>query len=129
MADTPKKKKLGRPSNEALAANTPGKRVRNKPGPKPGDAAVLNEYKAMMLTSKKSPLVLKKIMEAALDDNHKHQAVAWKIVTDRLVPVALFDNGANRGHSAVNITINTVEPEKIQIDAEEPIEAEFEEVV
>ena len=124
-----KEKRVGRPTNKALESNTPGKRVAKKPGPKPGDAAILNEYKAMMLTSPKSPLILKKILDAALDDDHKHQQIAWKIVTDRLVPVAVFDNGANRGHSGVNITINTVKAEDVSIEEEEPVEAEFEEIV
>lgn len=65
-----------------------------------------------MLASPKSRKVLDTILNAALDDGHKHQAAAWKIVTDRILPVGVFEQdvlgpgGGNR--PSVNITITGV---------------------
>lgn len=82
-------KRLGRPSNKSLS-KSPGKGL-TKPGPKAGDAAILAEYKNRMLTSPKSRRVLDAILDAALDNEHRHQAVAWKIIADRILPLAGFD--------------------------------------
>lgn len=99
-------KKRGRPRKTDVLAKKKGSRgVRGRPK---GDAAIINEYKARMLASPKSAKVLEKIFEAALDDEHKHQAAAWKIVTDRVVPTAAFEKdvvkGAGRNAIQINIT-------------------------
>jgi len=120
-----KKKRVGRPSKKALAANKAGNR--GKVGRPPGDAAVMNEYKSMMLTSPKSPKILAKILDAALDDDHKNQSAAWKIFADRAIPIGLFDDGTKKAPSGVTITINTVEGNNVAIN-EDPVDAEYEEV-
>ena len=63
-----------------------------------------------MLASPKSRKVLDTILNAALDDDHKHQAAAWKIVTDRILPVGLFEKDVlgTGGRPSVNITISGV---------------------
>lgn len=100
------KRKRGRPKNTEIAANKKGSRgVRGRPK---GDAAIMNEYKAMMLTSPKSRLVMTKIFDAALDDEHKNQAAAWKIWADRALPVSLFDNKETQRPGSIEININTV---------------------
>ena len=77
MTDTPKRGR-GRPKKTEVAAVKKGNRaVRGRPK---GDAAVMNEYKARMLASPKSAKVLESIFNAALDDDHKNQAAAWKLV-------------------------------------------------
>lgn len=96
------KKRVGRPTNAELAEA--GKKG-DKPGPKPGHAAILADYKARMIASPKSRKVLKKILDAGLDDDHKHQAVAWKIIADRLLPLSAFDPKKGGGNG-VNISIN-----------------------
>jgi hypothetical protein len=119
------KKRVGRPSKKALESKLPGKR--GKVGRPPGDAAVMSQYKAMMLTSPKSPKVLAKILDACLDDDHKNQAAAWRIFADRAIPISLFDDGTKKAPSGVTITINTVEGNNVAIN-EEPVDAEYEEV-
>ena len=74
------KKKIGRPKKAKVQSVTKGQR-RGVGRPK-GDAAIINEYKARMLASPKSKKVLDSIMNAALDDEHKNQAAAWKICMD-----------------------------------------------
>ena len=72
---TEKKKRVGRPTKAELDSNTNGKR--NKVGRPKGVAHALKEYQAMMVTSPKSRKVLQKILDAAVDDDHKNQAAAW----------------------------------------------------
>ena len=75
-----------------------------------GDAAIINEYKARMLASPKSKRVLETIFDAALDHDHKNQAAAWKLVIDRIAPVAAFEKDVvqNSGMSAIQINITGV---------------------
>ena len=48
-------------------------------------------------------------MAAALDDNHKSQSAAWKLLIDRLMPLSYFDEAKSMGgKAAVNITITGV---------------------
>lgn len=109
------KKKAGRPSKKALAA------VKNKNngvlGRPKGDTAIINEYKQRMLNSPKSARVLEAIYDAALNDDHKNQAAAWKLIVDRIVPVSAFEATKNNGHSIPQISINissVTQPEIIQ---------------
>ncbi len=70
----------------------------------------MNEYKARMLASPKSAKVLEAIFNAALDDDHKNQAAAWKLVMDRVAPTALFEKDVVKdgGRSAIQINITGV---------------------
>ena len=107
MTDTPKRGR-GRPKKAEVAAVKKGNRaVRGRPK---GDAAVMNEYKARMLASPKSVKVLESIFNAALDDDHKNQAAAWKLVMDRIAPTALFEKDVIKdgGRSAIQINITGV---------------------
>lgn len=101
---TETKPKRGRPKKADVLAKTKGNRVaRGRPK---GDAAIINEYKARMLASPKSAKVLEKIFDAALDDEHKHQAAAWKIITDRVIPTATFEKDVVKGAGKNAIQIN-----------------------
>ena len=121
-------KRVGRPKKNSVASKTKGKR--NAVGRPKGDAAVINEYKARMLASPKSRKVLDAILNAALDDEHKNQAAAWKICMDRLLPVSYFEKDkASGGKSAINISITGVGGETTVISGnEEPIEGEYTDV-
>lgn len=105
---TPPKRKRGRPRKSEVAAKTPGKR--GKVGRPKGDAAIINEYKARMLASPKSTRVLEKLFDAALDDDHKHQAAAWKLIVDRMLPVSAFETDVQRsgGKNAIQINISGI---------------------
>ncbi len=63
-----------------------------------------------MLASPKSKLVLDTIFDAALDNDHKNQSAAWKLVMDRILPVAAFEKDIvqNGGKSAIQINITGV---------------------
>ena len=64
-------------------------------------------------------------MSAALNDEHKNQAAAWKLLMDRMLPVSYFEKDKNNaGRSAVSITITgvgsdtTITPEPNIIEGE-----------
>lgn len=121
MTDTPKRGR-GRPKKAEVAAVKKGNRaVRGRPK---GDAAVMNEYKARMLASPKSAKVLESIFNAALDDDHKNQAAAWKLVMDRILPVAAFEKDIVKdgGRNAIQINITGVGT----VDVEQPTTIEGE---
>ena len=103
-----RKQEQGAPSKAELAKHSPG--GRGKVGRPKGDAAKINEYKARMLASPKSKLVLDTIFDAALDNDHKNQSAAWKLVMDRILPVAAFEKDVvqNGGKSAIQINITGV---------------------
>jgi len=114
-------KKRGRPKKTDIVAKTAGKR--NAVGRPKGEQAIINEYRArMMLNSPKSEKVLEAIYGAALDDNHKNQAAAWKLIMDRLLPVSHFEKDKNGGgRAAVSITITGVGGEQTIISGEEEV--------
>lgn len=104
--NTPKKR--GRPRKSLLDSKTAGKR--GKVGRPKGDAAIMNELKARVLASPKSEKVLEAIFNAALDDDHKSQSAAWKLLIDRILPVGAFEREVIRdgGRSAISINITGV---------------------
>lgn len=93
--------KVGRTSKRGLKAITENRSV----GRPKGDAAIINEYKLRMLNSPKSAKVLEAIYDAALNDEHKNQAAAWKLIVDRIVPVSVFE-AQKAGNSMPQISIN-----------------------
>ena len=71
-----------------------------------GTAAIINEYRDRMLASPKSAKVLDAIFSAALDNEHKHQASAWKLVIDRIAPTSAFEQEIIKGGGKSSIQIN-----------------------
>ena len=129
------KRKRGRPKKTDVVSKSKGSRgVRGRPK---GDASIINEYKARMLASPKSRKVLDAIFDAALDDEHKNQAAAWKLVMDRMLPLSYFEKDSAGGRSAVSITISGIgagsvnNPEVVcetDVTPNEPIEGEYTDV-
>ena len=107
----------GRPKKgEIVAKKQKNKGVLGRPK---GDTAIINEYKIRMLNSPKSAKVLEAIYDAALNDEHKNQAAAWKLIMDRVLPVSVFEQ-AKQGGQTPQISINisglgqpTVEAEQV----------------
>ena len=114
MSEIPEKRPVGRPRKNKVDANKRGSR--NKVGRPKGDAGIINEYKARMLASPKSAKVLESIFDAALDDDHKNQAAAWKLIVDRIVPVAAFEKDIIKdgGKSAIQINITGVNTAEVK---------------
>ena len=114
---TPKKR--GRPTKAATELKKAGNR--GKVGRPPGDAAIINQYKSRMLASPKSKKVLEAIFDAALDDNHKAQSAAWKLIMDRIAPTAAFEKDVIKdgGRSAIQINITGVGTTEVSSGATE----------
>ena len=102
------KNPVGRPKRTSVSSKAKGNR--KSVGRPKGDAAIINEYKARMLNSPRSRAVMDAIFEAATDPDHKNQAAAWKLVMDRILPVAAFEKDVikDAGRSAIQINITGV---------------------
>lgn len=114
---TPPKKRRGRPPKTALTE------AKKRPVGRPkGDSSAIEEFKARILASPRSQKVLDSIMNAALDDNHKNQAAAWKLLMDRLAPLSFFEKDKlQNGRASVNITISGV-GDTVEIVGEDTVE-------
>lgn len=117
-------KRRGRPPKQQIESKKRGNRaVMGRPK---GDAAVINDYKARLLASPQSKKVLDTILNAALDDDHKNQSAAWKLLVDRLMPLSYFEKDkAGGGRNSVSITITGVDGSKTILDTEKTIEGEI----
>jgi hypothetical protein len=93
----------GRPKKGEIVAKK--SKNRGTLGRPKGDKAIIDEYKARMLNSPKSAKVLETILNAALNDDHKNQAAAWKLVVDRIMPVSAFEQ-TKQGSGTPSISIN-----------------------
>jgi len=121
MTENTQPRKRGRPKKSLVESKKDGNRGQR--GRPPGDASIINEYKARMLASPKSQKVLDSIMDAALNDEHKNQAAAWKLLMDRMLPVSYFEKDKNNtGRSAVSITITGVGGETVITNDEDIID-------
>jgi hypothetical protein len=119
-------KKKGRPRKSDMVSRKKGTTGLSRGRPK-GDAAIINEYKSRMLTSPKSRKVLESIFDAALNDDHKNQAAAWKLVMDRILPTAVFEKDVVKGagRSAIQINITGVGGETTVVSSDNDIEGEY----
>lgn len=115
----PVKRKRGRPRKSEIAV--PKNRKRGRP---PGDRAAMIEMKQRFLARRDTDAVINSIFRAAVDDDHKNQAAAWKLIVDRILPQSDFDKDKLGGRPSVNITISGVTDAVVQPDI---IEGEYNE--
>lgn len=94
-------KRKGRPPKRSLKELKP-----NPVGRPRGTQAIINDYRDRMLNSPKSSKVLEAVFNAALDNEHPHQAAAWKLVMDRVAPISAFDVSKGSNGSIPSISIN-----------------------
>ncbi len=68
-------------------------------------AAAVKEYRQRLLLHPGSPKLIDKLFSTAFDDDHKNQAVAFKLLADRILPVAGFTvDGKQQNQVSINIT-------------------------
>ena len=97
MDSTDSGQKVGRPTKKALAST--------KDMTKREQSAALREYRQRLLLNPKSPKLIEKLFDTAFDDDHKNQAVAMKLLADRLMPLAGFTaDGKQQASVNINIT-------------------------
>ena len=104
MENTPIKRRVGRPRKDEIAE------AKKRPVGRPrGDNYAIEEFKARLIASPKSRKVIDSILNAALDDEHKNQAAAWKLLMDRMLPMSYFEKDKEGGNRpSVNITISGI---------------------
>jgi len=89
--------KKGRPSKNDLESTTLMT--------KREQAAAIKEYRQRLLLHPGSPKLIDKLFSTAFDDEHKNQAVAMKILSDRVLPSAGFTfDGKSNNQVSINIT-------------------------
>lgn len=93
----PVKKKRGRPGKREV-------REKRAVGRPPGQRAAQLAMQEQLYANPKSKHLIEKILDAALDDENKNQAAAWKLCLDRLVPVSGFEKMTGRNNIQINIS-------------------------
>ena len=93
-------------------SKTPAKRGRPA-----GMRARQLELKQTLLEHPDVPKVIETVIRTALDDNHKNQTAAQKILMDRMLPISTFEKAVD-SREKINIVINTIRPEKEAIEGE-----------
>ena len=78
-----------------------------KPGRPAGMRARQLELKQTLLEHPDVPTVIETVVRTALDDNHKNQTAAQKILMDRILPISTFDKGTDL-RERINIIISTI---------------------
>ena len=69
------------------------------------------ELKQTLLEHPDVPKVIETVIRTALDDNHKNQTAAQKILMDRMLPIITFVKAVD-SREKINIVTNTTRPEK-----------------
>ena len=75
------------------------------------------ELKQTLLEHPDVPKVIETGIRTALDDNHKNQTAAQKILMDRMLPISTFEKAVD-SREKINIVINTIRPRKEAIEGE-----------
>ena len=65
------------------------------------------ELKQTLLEHPDVPTVIETVVRTALDETHKNQTAAQKILMDRILPISKFDKGTDF-KERINITISTI---------------------
>ena len=75
------------------------------------------ELKQTLLEHPDVSKVIETVIRTALDDNHKNQTAAQKILMDRMLPISTFEKAVD-SREKINIVINTIRPEKKALEGE-----------
>ena len=75
------------------------------------------ELKQTLLEHPDVPKVIETVIRTALDDNHKNQTAAQKILMDRMLPISTFEKAVD-SREKINIVICTTRPQKEAIEGE-----------
>ena len=82
-----------------------GKSRNLRPLTKAEEQEVIQDWKARFFCNSRTTEVIQRILDAAMDDDHKNQAVAWKLIMPRILPESSFAE-ANSSKSTPQISIN-----------------------
>ena len=88
--------------------------VTKKRGRPPGMRSQQIEVARLLFEHPDTEKIVVEVYKAALDNEHKNQAVAWKILMDRLIPVSSVEKNAV-SRERVNVIISSVEIPKEKV--------------
>ena len=88
--------------------------VTKKRGRPPGMRSQQIEVARLLFEHPDTEKIVEEVYKAALDNEHKNQAVAWKILMDRLIPVSSVEKNAFT-RARVNVIISSVEIPKEKV--------------
>ena len=97
---------------------------KSKGGRPAGIAKAIRKLEERLATANRTELVIDAIIDAAIDKDHTNQAAAWKLLTDRMLPMSYFEKDKTTGQRAtVNITISGLDS-KDEVAANNVVEGE-----
>jgi len=70
------------------------------------------ELKQTLLEHPDVPTVIEMVVRTALDETHKNQTAAQKILMDRILPISTFDKKYDTKEK-ITINVSVIEPETI----------------
>jgi len=73
-----------------------------------GRDAKISELRDLILSTTNAKMLVTKVMQIALDDNHQGQMAAMKMVIDRIIPVSAFEAAKNETRTAIQISITGI---------------------
>lgn len=109
-----------------LAGRTGNKAKANRGAPLPVMSQAeqrrkLHELRAQFLKSNRLDSFITKLFDVAMDDDHSAQAVAMKMIADRILPATSF-SGEDKKSSAVQINITGLQVSSVEkeVKSDEP---------
>ena len=75
------------------------------------------ELKQTLLEHPDVPKVIETVIRTALDDNHKNQTAAQKILMDRMLPISTFEKAVD-SREKINIVIHTLRSDSGTVQGE-----------
>ena len=117
-AERKAKRLAGRTGNKAKANRGPPMPVMSQAEQR----RKLHELRAQFLKSNRLDSFITKLFDVAMDDDHSAQAVAMKMIADRILPATSF-SGEDKKSSAVQINIQglQVEVQEKPVNQDEPV--------
>lgn len=112
----PVKRGRGRPKdpNRLMTRAEWEKEQKKAKGRPPGIRTAIKKFEERLVKANKIEGVIDKIVDAALNDDHKHQAAAWKMILDRMAPQSHYEKGNASGKPMVQINVSSVsQPEVV----------------
>jgi len=73
------------------------------------------EIQELMYSHPDKNKVVHKLFTAAMDDGHKNQSVAWKLLMERMAPQSGFEKLKGRSSISINITTKSNEMAEVGI--------------
>ena len=104
------KRKRGRPKKENRLMTreqweAEGKKVSGRPK---GIRTAIRQFEERLLAANRIDNVINSIVSAAMNDEHKNQAAAWKLIMDRMAPLSHYEKNKLGDRPMITINVSSV---------------------